>query len=313
MTSTSAPPDTAMLRLLRGVSRSFYLSIRLLPSPLRRPVAVGYLLARATDTIADSPGATARDRLQGLHAFGAALEGQATWAPAPALAIGSEDERALLDSIPQCLRWLGQLATEDQQDVRTVLAHITRGQRLDVERFGEASREQPRALESAAELDEYTYLVAGSVGEFWTRLGFRHLPAFAELPQEEMLALARCYGMGLQLINVLRDAGADLGEGRCYLPAGAAEREPWLARARDGLECGMRYAGALRSRRVRVASALPALIGARTLALLRAAGEQALSHQVKVPRSEVRGVLTRTALHLGGNAALQAEFRRLRA
>ena len=71
-----------MLRLLRGVSRSFYLSIRLLPSPLRRPVAVGYLLARATDTIADSPGATARDRLQALHAFGAALEGHALSMPA---------------------------------------------------------------------------------------------------------------------------------------------------------------------------------------------------------------------------------------
>jgi farnesyl-diphosphate farnesyltransferase len=137
------------------------------------------------------------------------------------------------------------------------------------------------------------------------------VPDFAELPQEEMLDLARRYGAGLQLINVLRDAGEDLGEGRCYLPADAGEREPWLARAQDGLDCGMRYAGALRSRRVRVASALPALIGARTLFLLRAAGPQSLSRKVKVPRSEVRGVLARAALHMGGNAALQAEFRRL--
>ena len=43
-----------MLALLRGVSRSFYLSIRLLPAPLRRPIAVAYLLARAADTLADT-------------------------------------------------------------------------------------------------------------------------------------------------------------------------------------------------------------------------------------------------------------------
>ena len=36
------------------VSRSFYLSISILPKPLRDPVALGYLLARASDTIADT-------------------------------------------------------------------------------------------------------------------------------------------------------------------------------------------------------------------------------------------------------------------
>ena len=58
-----------MPALLRGVPRSFYLSIRLLPAPLRRPVAVAYLLARATDTVADTatlPADTRRDLLETL-------------------------------------------------------------------------------------------------------------------------------------------------------------------------------------------------------------------------------------------------------
>ena len=38
------------LELLRPVSRSFYLSIRLLPRALRQPVALAYLLARTSDT-----------------------------------------------------------------------------------------------------------------------------------------------------------------------------------------------------------------------------------------------------------------------
>src|SRR5207244_7609830 len=40
--------------ILRSVSRSFYLSIRFLPAQLREPVALAYLLARTTDTVADT-------------------------------------------------------------------------------------------------------------------------------------------------------------------------------------------------------------------------------------------------------------------
>lgn len=39
--------------LLSAVSRSFYLSMRFLPREMRPGVAVGYLLARATDTVAE--------------------------------------------------------------------------------------------------------------------------------------------------------------------------------------------------------------------------------------------------------------------
>jgi farnesyl-diphosphate farnesyltransferase len=55
---------------------------------------------------------------------------------------------------------------------------------------------------------------------------------------------------------------------------------------------------------VRVASALPALIGARTLALLRTRGPGA-----KMPRSEVRTMLLRIFFTLGRGASLQKEFR----
>ena len=41
-------------KILRSVSRSFYLSIRILPRDLRDPIGLAYLLARATDTIADT-------------------------------------------------------------------------------------------------------------------------------------------------------------------------------------------------------------------------------------------------------------------
>lgn len=293
-----------MLALLKGVSRSFYLSVRLLPGPLRDPVALGYLLARAGDTIADAPGLATAERLQALDRFIHAVDGVGA-PPAIPLSTGmSPDEQRLLGSLPQCIESLNSLAPGDREDIRTVLGHITHGQVLDVQRFGDASASQPRALSNTDELDEYTYLVAGCVGEFWTSLGLRHVPEFASLPEEEMHDLGRSYGMALQVINVLRDEEQDLRIGRRYLPPGSS-REAWLDRAHAGLACGMRYVGALRSARVRVATALPALIGARTIALLRTQGPGA-----KMPRREVRAMLSRTALALGSDAFLQREFRR---
>src|SRR4051812_35966627 len=72
-TATRPCPD--MLALLRGVSRSFYLSIRVLPKPLRGPVAIGYLLARAADTLADTGRLSVEQRHTCLTEWAAAIEG----------------------------------------------------------------------------------------------------------------------------------------------------------------------------------------------------------------------------------------------
>ncbi len=331
-TSRSA---SEMLALLRSVSRSFYLSIRLLPAPLRRPIAVAYLLARAADTLADTGELPAGERQAMLRKWAAAVAGGAGASAASELAAmfaplqHDDAERKLIMALPLCLSWLDELAPPDRDDVRAVLRHITHGQALDIERF--TNGKTPSALESAAQLHEYTYLVAGCVGEFWTDLCARHVPGFAKLPLQQMRELGRGFGMALQLVNILRDAGADLAAGRCYFPAGelaaaglAPEdilREParfeavwhrWQVHAGQGLELGMRYADAVNNRRVRAACALPALLAARTLALMRAAGSARLQHKVKVPRHEVRAILARLAVTLAGRAPLQSSFARLR-
>jgi len=327
-------PD--LMALLRGVSRSFYLSIRLLPPSLRRPIAIGYLLARASDTIADTAELPAQERQEKLETLACAIDaspsasGLAGLAQSFAALQHDAAERKLILALPQCLEWLAALAPADQDDVRTVLRHITGGQALDIARF-EAPAAM-RSLGSAAALDDYTYRVAGCVGEFWTELCFRHVPDFAQLPKEDMRELGRGFGMALQLVNILRDAGADLRGGRCYFPADelaaagispldiayAPDRfEPvwqrWCARAEVGLDMGMRYAQAVNERRVRAASALPALFGARTLALLKAAGPQRLQHGVKMPRSEVRAALLRLALTFAARGPLRTSYEHMRA
>ena len=40
--------------LLKGTSRSFYLSLKVLPKKIRKQIGLGYILPRLSDTIADS-------------------------------------------------------------------------------------------------------------------------------------------------------------------------------------------------------------------------------------------------------------------
>ena len=131
-----------------------------------------------------------------------------------------------------------------------------------------------------------------------------------------MTKLGIDYGKGLQLINVLRDTGADLRSGRSYLPADETAARPaaevfanWLDQAETKLNAGIAYCSALTNWRVRFATALPALIGARTIALLRAAGLG--EERIKVPRKEVRRILAAGAFASVSTRALRALFQRL--
>ena len=326
-------PSHLQTALLRSVSRSFYLSIRFLPAQLREPITLAYLLARATDSVADTTPISSRVRIETLKMLSNGIQGKASrdvvidliasFVPLQA----NESEQRLLESLPDCLAWLERMEQADHTEIRVVLEKITRGQMLDLQRFD--NPHEIRALGTADDLDEYTYLVAGCVGEFWTRLCFRHVRNFASLSEDEMLALGKRYGMALQLINVLRDAGSDLRAGRCYFPeyelsaahltASQILSEPerfhsiyrtWLDKASAGLECGMQYSRAIENCRVRAATGLPALIGARTLSLLNEAEASALQRTVKIPRGEVRKMILSLAITFASRRVIDAMFER---
>src|SRR5437868_2123670 len=330
---SSASTRRLQAAILRSVSRSFYLSIRFLPAQLRESIALAYLLARTTDTVADTPRISGMLRVETLQTLSKAIQGKASRSVVVDLVAAFAPlqqhaaERTLVESLPDCLESLEHLEMADRNEIRALLEKITQGQMLDLHRFD--NPEEIRALRAAADLDEYTYLVAGCVGEFWTRLCFRHVRNFATLGEDEMLALGKRYGMALQLINVLRDAGADLRAGRCYFPeyelsaahlaASQILSEPerfqsiyraWLEKAKAGLECGMQYSRAIENRRVRAATVLPALIGARTLALLDETAAAALYRTVKVSRREVRKMISSLAVTFASRKAIVAMFAR---
>ena len=318
----SEPPKDSLADLLKATSRSFYLTLRVLPATVRPQIGLAYLLARTTDTIADTELVPLEQRLDALQRL---RERILTSSTVPlnfgelAQHQGLPAERVLLEKAGDSLALLQTLSPDDLQLVRTLLDIIMGGQELDLRRFAGASGRGIVALATAAELDDYTYRVAGCVGEFWTRICRAHLFPRARLDDRQLLADGIRFGQGLQLVNILRDLPADLRNGRCYLPrtalaaagltpetllapAGEAAFRPLyldhLELAAAHLRAGWEYTNALPRScvRVRLACAWPVLIGWRTIEKLRTARGAEIQQRVKVPRREVRMILLRSVI-----------------
>ncbi len=313
--------------LLRSVSRSFYLTIRVLPEALREPIGLAYLLARASDTIADSADAPEDVRLRHLGAFEQMVSTgshEGLGALQREIIPGDPSERTLIERLPEALNWLASLPTQDQAEIHTVLERIIRGQSLDLQRFRGGPNGQIAALESAEQLEEYTYLVAGCVGEFWSRICLQKLPNYSKIDPAELCRIGVNYGKGLQLVNILRDIPKDLHGGRCYLPfdelqaagltsAGLLQQPAqaravfnrWHGRAVELLHDGARYISAIRNARVRIGCYLPWYLGVKTLDLLAATSPLESPVRIKVPRSTVRAALLRGLIAAFSDLPLQ--------
>jgi farnesyl-diphosphate farnesyltransferase len=316
--------------LLRATSRSFYLSLRVLPGAVRQQISLAYLLARTADTIADTELVPLGQRLESLQKLRERISGQNA-APLNfgelARQQGSPAEKMLLDRIGDSLGVLQTFSAGDQKLIRDVLTAITSGQELDLRRFAgvalppEGGPPNIVVLATAAELDDYTYRVAGCVGEFWTKICRAHLFPTARMDEAQFIADGVRFGKGLQLVNILRDLPSDLSKGRCYLPmeklepAGllpevllslANEKKfrplfhEYLNKAESHLAAGWDYTNTLpRGQvRVRLACAWPILIGLKTIAGLRAANVLELRQGVKIPRNEVYGMILWSVLKI---------------
>jgi farnesyl-diphosphate farnesyltransferase len=223
--------------------------------------------------------------------------------------------------LDECYRVWQSFDHHDQRCIRELLATIITGQMDDLEQFPENT---VTALPDAAATERYTYLVAGCVGEFWTKMCRAHLPGMAGLDAAQGIR----FGQGLQLVNILRDLPRDLRLGRCYLPVTDPARflepgnfpllEPiyrqWLERAAEHLDAGWEYTLSIPAsqKRLRLACVWPIWIGRKTIDRLRRANPLAADQRVKVSRWEVYAIIAESALLVGNDAGLDEADRRLR-
>lgn len=248
--------DRQMDALLKETARSVYLSIRAMPKAVRAPLCLGYLLARWSDTVADVLDVPVEQKRRILEnpesADGKLPEELFQMSRRQA----TQGEMRLIASTPLLLRALNR--SEAGGEIRKVWAAIREGQIFDLTAFAGKKRTL-----NAPELERYTYLVAGSAGEFWTELLFRFFPDWTREDRAKMCELGVSYGKALQLVNILRDENCDRASGRYYFDP---SRRPELVRqATVGLRDGLLYASASRIGRVRAGCMLPALLGLDSL------------------------------------------------
>jgi len=309
---------------------------------MREPVAVAYLLARAADTIADTPSISAGRRRAHLSEFRGIIQGKSDIHAAKQLSSALTDlqptagERHLLGSLPDVFVLLDGLVGSDAKAVRSVVSTLTSGMAFDLMTFGEPNSGNLTSLETQEQLDEYCYKVAGCVGEFWTDISMAYTSSLLHWNAEEMRSLGVRFGLALQMTNILRDLPKDLRMGRCYLPASEMEKaglrpddlrdadsdlraRPILAwgvrRTLEHFDSAEQYILSIprRNLRLRLATLWPVLIGLGTLAELAASDEWLNPNsRIKIPRRVVYGIIALSLLCGRSNVLSRLLIRRFR-
>ncbi|MEW6325001.1 MAG: squalene/phytoene synthase family protein, partial [Nitrospirota bacterium] len=144
---------TLLHDILRSVSRSFYLTLRVAPPQTRQTLGLGYLFCRAADTIADTDLLPREERLTYLtHYREQFLRPAIQWDRLFDLAgradprQGTPGERALLARLSDCFHLLLARPPVDQRLMRELVATLANGMAMDLTAFPGDSVDSARAL-----------------------------------------------------------------------------------------------------------------------------------------------------------------------
>ncbi|PTR08408.1 farnesyl-diphosphate farnesyltransferase [Nitrosospira sp. Nsp5] len=277
--STDPATHELLHDILKQVSRSFYLTLNVLPAGVRDQMGLSYLFARAADTIADTDLIDRGQRLKYLNQFRAQFQThKIDWKAIQeiqAVLIPHQKDSAesiLLQRLEDCLKLYETYSAGDRERIQWLMEVLPNGMEMDLTRFPGESAGQLTALSTLDELDQYTYYVAGCVGEFWTRMVCAHSPEMARWDVTKMSTMGVRFGKGLQLTNIVKDIARDLHNGRCYVP------EPLLQ------EAGLRPADLLDE------DNLPKFrpVLNRLIQLAMAHLDEGWRYTLAIPRSEIR-------------------------
>ncbi len=166
--------------LMRGGSKSFYLSSLALPQRVRAPATALYAFCRVADDAIDNSTEPAR----ALEDLQARLD--AVYAGTPRADVA---DRALAAVVA------------DAQLPRVLIDALLEGFAWDA---------QGRRYETIEDLHDYAARVAGTVGAM--------MALVMETRDARSLARASELGVAMQLTNIARDVGEDARNGRLYLP-----------------------------------------------------------------------------------------------
>jgi len=317
---------------LVDVSRTFSKPITLLPQPLRVALTCSYLLCRVVDTVEDHEqlGNLERDAL--FTAYIAVLDGEQSPESFSAhFADFSDDdpEIRLAQSLPRVMNvFMSQDAATREASI-TWLSEMANGMRLY------CRRDRPGALtaiHTVADLERYCYFVAGTVGHLITDLFSTWMGTSGSALEPELRVRCESFGIGLQLVNILKDVTDDFSRSRCYVPRQLCQIEgfaredllaaehrqqahrallPMFERAGEHLGKAFEYVLLIPAQQVqlRLFCLLPLWMALETLAVALGNDSVLIAERpVKISREQVNEIVEDCLRHANDDAALRRRY-----
>lgn len=272
--------------LLRRTSRTFALAIPLLDEPTRREVGLAYLLFRIADTFEDESRWPKQLRRTCLVEMAEVLDGKrdATETARAWMALPPLQDADCADLVRQTADVLAALDGCGAGASAIVRKHVRRTALGMADVVESCDEHGELVVSDVATLKNYCYIVAGIVGEMLTELFVLDAPQLRSV-EGDLAEVAATFGEGLQLVNILKDAGGDVTEGRNFLPPGVPLAS-LFAIARGDLDRATEYVRTLHRagapRGTIAFTALPVLLAYRALDAVESRGSGA-----KVPREDV--------------------------
>lgn len=258
------------LEILKETSRTFYIPISHLPPGLQEAVASAYLCMRAIDEIEDRPELDNPTKAQVLRTISLTLQAVVDGSTLDELSVELSKHQ---HSLPEVTLKIGAWALMAPETIAPRIWDATAAMADRMAYWADNNW----TIHTEADLDRYTFGVAGAVG-----LLLSDLWAWYDGTQTNR-AHAIGFGRGLQAVNILRNNTEDVARGVNFFPDG------WSANnmqnyARRNLTLGDAYTKALPTGPALDFCQIPLLLAHGTL--------DALAHgKDKLSRSDVVALL----------------------
>ncbi len=247
--------------VLTQTSRTFVIPISRLEGSLNHVVMAAYLCMRSIDEIEDHPILPKEDKIRLLRSVGKQILNTET----PLSPLFSEWDDMLPEVTVRIDDWLLLIPSEITEKVRYFVSKMA---------FGMADwTERNWVVRTEEDLDDYTYYVAGLVGELLSTLWKWH----DGIDTAKNLAVS--FGRGLQAVNIIRNRSEDQERGVSFYPDGWTQ-ERMIQYAKKQLSQADEYIASIQSKHIYEFCSIPLALAYGTLRVIE-------NKQEKLKREEV--------------------------
>lgn len=193
------------LETLKQTSRTFYIPIARLPEKLQDAVASAYLCMRAIDEIEDTPDLDNQTKALLLRSISLRLQEITDLDSYARIGADLAEYNAVLPNVSLSIGEWASLAP------KTIAPRICDATAAMADRMAYWA-EQNWTIANEADLDRYTFSVAGAVGLLLSDLWSWYDGTITDRTQ------AIAFGRGLQAVNIVRNQEEDIQRGVSFIP-----------------------------------------------------------------------------------------------